>query len=120
MLKVNMRFNQPLQSRSFFLSTLAVLLLCFHTNAQVCPPNIDFEKGDFSNWITYAGNVSAATGQNQIFLSPSGGPLFDQHQMFSRANHTGVTDYFGGFLFLCPNGSGYSVKIGNHQGVSQA
>ncbi len=115
-----MRFNQPFQNRRLFVSTLAVLLLCFQLKAQVCPANIDFEKGDFSNWITYTGNVSAATGQNQIFLNPSGGPVFDQHEMFSRANHTGVTDFYGGFPVLCPNGSGYSVKLGNNSGGAQA
>ena len=115
-----MRFNQPLYNRVFFLSTLAVLLLCFQTNAQVCPPNIDFEKGDFSNWTAYTGNVSAATGQNQIYLNPSGGPVYNQHEIFSRANSSGVTDFFGGFPVLCPNGSGYSVKLGNTDGNAQA
>ena len=40
--------------------------------------------------------------------------------MFSRANHTGVTDFYGGFPVLCPNGSGHSVKLGNNQGGAQA
>lgn len=87
--------------------------------AQDCPPNIDFEKGDFSNWVCYVGNVVGAGGLNIISLSPVSGPVPDQHTMYSRAD-AGQVDYYGGFPVLCPNGSGYSVKLGNTTGGAQA
>lgn len=87
--------------------------------AQDCPPNIDFEKGDFSNWTCYVGNVTGAGGLNIISLAPVSGPVPDQHTMYTRAE-SGQMDYYGNFPVLCPNGSGYSVKLGNTSGGAQA
>jgi gliding motility-associated-like protein len=111
------------QQRNIYTYTVTVLvgfLLCF-TSAAQCPPNIDFEKGDFSNWTAYTGTVSAATGQNVISLSTTG-IVFGtgQHEMFSRVNNANDRDQFGGFPVVCPNGSGYSVKLGNTSGGAQA
>lgn len=89
------------------------------TKAQVCPPNIDFEKGNFSSWTTYTGYVSAGSGKNEIFLSP-GSPDYNRHTIYSRATSSNVTDFYGGFPVICPNGSGYSVKLGNNSGGTQA
>lgn len=100
-------------------STLAALLLCFQTYAQ-CPPNIDFEKGNFDNWTAYTGSVSAGTGQNVMSLYPTGAVYGGQHEIFSRATHAFQRDFFGDFPVVCPNGSGYSVKLGNTQGGAQA
>lgn len=100
-----------------------VMLFCSvsgRVTAQDCPPNIDFENGSFDHWTCWVGNVSAATGANVISLVPSGGPVGDQHTMYSRATDAGATDYYGSFPVLCPNGSGYSVKLGNTTGGAQA
>jgi gliding motility-associated-like protein len=94
------------------------ILIASNTLAQDCPSNIDFEQGSFANWQCHTGSVSAGTGQNVISLSPSGGPSGDQHTMFSRSS--GGVDYYGGFPVTCPNGSGYSVKLGNTSGGAQA
>jgi gliding motility-associated-like protein len=101
-------------------SILAAFFLCFQSIAQVCPPNIDFENGDFTHWTPYAGSVSAASGQNMMTLYPTGAGSAGQHELFSRLNHSQERDYFGGFPVVCPNGSGYSVKLGNTQGGAQA
>lgn len=93
--------------------------MTLESKAQVCPPNIDFEKGDFSSWTTYTGGVSAGSGKNEIFLSPSS-PEFNRHTIYSRANSSTITDYYGDFPVLCPNGSGYSVKLGNNSGGTEA
>lgn len=100
-------------------------LLTFHLssyiiNAQDCPPNIDFENGDFSGWTCYVGNVSAAGDINTIYLNASGGPVYNQHTMYSAVNDGGLMDEFGGFPVICPNGSRYSVKLGNTEGNAQA
>jgi gliding motility-associated-like protein len=86
--------------------------------SQVCPPNIDFESGTFDHWTCYTGNVSAAGGVNTIFLSPSGGPVANQHTMYTAPSTE--TDYFGGFSVNCPNGSGHSIRLGNNTGGGQA
>lgn len=106
---------------SFAHILLPVIFSCFLSNqsfSQLCPPNIDFETGTFNNWSCYTGNVSAAGGTNTIFLSNAGGPVPNQHTMYTSG--TGELDFFGGFPVTCPNGSGYSVKLGNNTGGGQA
>jgi len=99
---------------------LVFLNLCFHIGiAQICPPNIDFEKGNFDNWTCYTGKVQAIGGQNVITLSPSFGPVPTQHTMLSAAQGNAV-DPFGGFPVTCPNGSGYSIRLGNNTGGGEA
>jgi gliding motility-associated-like protein len=106
------------QYAQFLLSFTFFLLFSFQSFSQFCPPNIDFETGTFDNWTCYTGSVSAAGGVNTIFLSPSGGPVGNQHTMYS-APSTEV-DYFGGFPVNCPNGSGHSIRLGNNSGGGQA
>ncbi len=117
-------FNCFIITRNSFLRQAILFLLTFNVssfiNAQDCPPNIDFEKGDFSGWNCYVGSVSAATGANVISLFSSGGPVYDQHTMYNAATDGGMTDYYGGFPVICPNGSRYSVKLGNTGGNAQA
>ncbi len=100
-----------------------VLFCCFlqKTVAQECPPNIDFELGDFSNWTCYTGNVSVGPNlENIITLQKLSGPKFNRQTLFSAKTDRQTNDYFGGFPVLCPNGSNYSVKLGNNQGGAQA
>ncbi|NOT52600.1 MAG: T9SS type B sorting domain-containing protein [Chitinophagaceae bacterium] len=85
-----------------------------------CPPNIDFERGDFTGWTCYVGGVSAAGGVNTINLYSSGGPVPDQHTMYSRVIDGGTRDYYGDFPVMCPNGSNYSMKLGNTSGEARA
>jgi gliding motility-associated-like protein len=108
-----------LTTKLTFLITLLLLSASVPLRAQVCPPNIDFEKGNFSNWKAYTGNVSAATGSHVFSLFESGAAP-GQHEMFNRANHSFLRDEYGGFPVICPNGSGYSVKLGNTQGGAGA
>jgi gliding motility-associated-like protein len=102
----------PLLYTGIFLSTLEL-------SAQTCPPNIDFENGNFSGWTCYTGFVSAAGGQNTISLTASGGPAANQQTMFNSNPSSGI-DPYGGFPVNCPNGSGHSIKLGNNEGGGQA
>lgn len=97
------------------------LLNCYSVSlqAQGCPPNIDFESGTFANWTCYTGTVAAVGGQNVITLNPSGGPVANQHTMFT-AGQGNALDPFGRFPVNCPNGSGHSIKLGNNTGGGQA
>ena len=116
-----MKIRQHGTIRTHMVTQVTVLFLCLSSNAQICPPNIDFERGDFSNWTAYTGSVSAAGGTNTISLSPGTGAGYNgQHEMFSRSLNATNTDMFGGFPVICPNGSGFSVKLGNTSGGAQA
>jgi len=87
------------------------------SSGQNCPTNIDFETGTFTGWTCYTGSTAAVNGQNVISLSP-GGPASDRHVIYPA--NSGALDYYGGFPVNCPNGSGYSVRLGNDQAGTQA
>ncbi|NOT50280.1 MAG: T9SS type B sorting domain-containing protein [Chitinophagaceae bacterium] len=96
---------------------LALLLLCFNNStikAQVglCPSNLDFELGDFTGWEARWGS-----GTNALPL-PNIGIVAGRHTIISAA--TAGLDPYGGFPTICPNGSNYSVKLGNNQTGNQA
>ena len=110
--------NSPSHFRAQFLVPVISACLFSIQSFSQCPPNIDFETGTFDNWTCYTGNVSAAGGVNTIYLTQSGGPVPNQHTMYS--NTTNEVDYFGGFSVNCPNGSGHSIKLGNNTGGGQA
>ena len=100
------------------LLVFSLLLSLSSLHAQDCPPNIDFENGSFDGWTCYTGTVAAVNNANRISLTPSG-PTQDQHTLYGPSN-AADRDYFGRFPVLCPNGSGYSVKLGNTTGGAQA
>lgn len=98
------------------LSFLTVLFCPFvFINGQNCPENIDFESGTFNKWACYTGFTSAVGTDNVISLSPSGGPVPGKHTLFSRAANFGELDPLGGFPVICPNGSGYSIRLGDEE-----
>jgi gliding motility-associated-like protein len=100
---------------------MAVLFLgrfCNPVAAQDCPPNIDFENGNFDGWTCYIGNASESNGVNHIILSPAGGPVFNRQTMYSA--NTGELDPYGGFPVSCPNGSGHSIRLGNNEAGTEA
>ncbi|HLP37634.1 T9SS type B sorting domain-containing protein [Lacibacter sp.] len=86
-------------------------------NAQTCPPNIDFESGDFRNWTTGTGNYLDFDGDGvyNSIIRYHNVPVWNRHTMYSRFNDIQKLDTFGRFPVVCPNGSGYSVRIGNDE-----
>ena len=89
-------------------------------NAQTCPSNIDFESGTFENWTCYTGRTSAVGTSNLISLNRNGGPVISRHTMYSDANNSDELDPYGHFPVVCPNGSGYSIRLGNNLAGGQA
>jgi len=83
-----------------------------------CPPNIDFEQGYFTGWECWVGNVSVSAGKNFIDWDPAGPistpvpPTFNRHTMLRAVPGSG-RDYYGNFPRNCPNGSGFSIQLGN-------
>lgn len=81
------------------------------TSAQnFCPPNIDFERGDFTGWKCAIGSTSVNDSLNIISLTPSP-PTPGRHEIISDT--TQRKDYYGNFPIRCPYGGKYSVKLGN-------
>lgn len=78
--------------------------------AQTCPPNIGFENGDFTNWELSSGYVDP-TGTYQL-VSTGNTPVPGRQDIISKASNPG-NDPYGGFPMMCPNGSNYSIKLGN-------
>jgi gliding motility-associated-like protein len=101
------------------LAILYSCLCCQLLVAQTCPPNIDFETGTFNGWTCYLGKTEAANGENIITISPSA-PTPNRQTMYSYAANAGELDEYGGFPVVCPNGSGYSIRLGNNIAGTQA
>lgn len=112
------KVTRPLHS--FLLHVFTAFFFCCGwagIYAQECPPNIDFETGTFDGWTCHTGGVAAVNGQNVISIFPSS-PIQDRHTMFS--SNVSAKDQYGGFPVNCPNGSGYSIRLGNDQAGTQA
>ncbi len=90
-------------------------------HSQDCPPNIDFENGNFTNWKCFTGYVERGPNStNVISLTQSNVSIQNRHTLFSSSTSSNLKDYYGGFPVLCPNGSKYSVKLGNTEGGAEA
>ncbi len=96
--------------------TFIFLLVAFDGMAQsACPSNIGFEKGSFLGWQCYDGYIDT-TGFLHLFPGP---PMYNTHTIIGR-DSAQAKDYYGEFPVLCPNGSGYSVRLGNDAFGSRA
>ena len=96
-----------------------ICALPFSVYAQ-CPPNIDFERGDFSGWTCYTGSVASVDGANVISFNYSGGPTWTRQEIYSAIGSAGVRDPYGNFPVVCPNGSGHSIRLGNNTAGREA
>jgi gliding motility-associated-like protein len=94
---------------------LVILFFTLKAAAQTCPPNIGFESGTFENWDCSSGTVDQGGG---LHLTSSG-PAFGRHTIYQKANNPGV-DRYGSFPQLCPNGSNYSIQLGDDETPSIA
>lgn len=94
------------------------LLLCMGTTSVIgqCPPNIGFEKGNFDNWETLAGKIDQTGNISLSTVIPDP----NNHSLFDANINSKDTDPYGGFPVVCPNGSGYSVRLGMDQGGADA
>jgi len=84
-----------------------LLFISFKTFAQT--PNIGFEEGSFSRWQCYAGKIDSL-GRLDLAISS---PLFNRHTLYGRLYNGSQRDPYGNFPVMCPNGSNYSIKLGN-------
>ncbi|SHM96367.1 gliding motility-associated C-terminal domain-containing protein [Mucilaginibacter sp. OK098] len=89
------------------------LLIGFKAFSQT--PNIGFENGSFSNWNCYIGFVDPS-GNVSLFASV---PINNRHTLISKGSAK-ILDPYGEFPVLCPNGSNYSIRLGNDDTSRQA
>lgn len=94
-----------------FLLVLCTCMLQLLAAAQDCPPNLDFEGGNFNNWQCFIGTTTSDGVKNNIQLNPSD-PAPGRHEIISAATAL-KKDKYGNFPTLCPYGGKYSVKLGN-------
>ena len=90
-----------------------VLLMFASTNvfAQL-PNNIGFEEGNFDGWETSIGKRNNARGSIDVMDQPSAA-MYGRHTILDAINNKNDVDPYGGFPVVCPNGSKYSLKLGN-------
>lgn len=84
------------------------LTLCAQNT--VCPPNLDFEQGNLSNWEFYTGTCCPTS------TNTNSGAVVNRHTLMSGPG----TDPYGSFPVVAPGGGKYSLKLGNNQSGGQA
>lgn len=72
-----------------------------------CPENIGFEDGTLKNWQCYIGSIDRS---GIISVSPSA-PVYGRQTVLKYQSNQ--LDPYGRFPVTCPNGSLYSLKLGN-------
>ena len=86
------------------------------TTATTCPPNIDFEFGNFSNWYCFKGLVTTVGGLNSITWfnnnPPVNTPTNGRHTMITATTPSAM-DPYGNFPINPPDGSGHAIRLGN-------
>lgn len=109
----------PTKITNRFLGIIVFIMSFGVAKGQVglCPSNLDFELGNFTGWDCRWGTVGVVGGINTVSL-PNIGQVPGRHTLISAA--TGGTDPYGGFPLSCPNGSSYSLMLGNAGGGHQA
>lgn len=90
----------------FIHACILLSLSCF----SQCPVNMGFEAGSFLNWECSAGNISN-TG---IITLNACSPITGRHTLLKNTFPQAL-DAYGGFPVNCPNGSGYSIQLGNKE-----
>lgn len=80
-----------------------------HVDAQVisCPDNIDFERGDLTNWTCQVGYNFGSVFTNIWY--PPVPPVPYRHKIVTGAG----TDPYGGFPIVSPDGGLFTLKLGN-------
>lgn len=113
-------------AKNVFKALAICLFFCFQCTVAVaqCPPNIDYELGDFAGWKLWTGTHYLLTATHDTIALPTQVPLplAGSHEMLSATPGNGI-DSYGLFPQNCPNGSGHSIKLGSTttlSGISKA
>ncbi|MDE3142992.1 MAG: hypothetical protein KGL19_02475, partial [Bacteroidota bacterium] len=103
--------------RGYFIKILCAPIFLFFISASdaQCPDNIGFEKGTFQNWVISDGIISSIDGTITSNVVASSTRVNILKNTFPQ-----VLDPFGQFPINSPNGSNYSVKLGDSVGIGHA
>lgn len=85
-----------------------ILLFSITCSKAQCPENIGFENGNFQNWVTLEGSVVPTTGA--IINNVVGASV---RVNLKKNSYPQEVDAIGLFPVNSPNGSDYSVKLGD-------
>lgn len=99
----------------FKLILLVQLLLTLSGAMAQCPANIGFEDGSFTNWQISVGRISQIDGSIASKVVDS----FYRVNMIKN-KYPQDLDPYGYFPVNCPNGSNYSIKLGDTIGYGLA
>ncbi len=107
--------NRSRVQRSLLMVVLLIALKSFSQSNVVCPENIGFELGTFKNWESFSGRINA-TGVINLAATQ---PIATRHTILQNT-YPQLKDMYGDFPVNCPNGSGYSIMLGNNATGSEA
>src|ERR1700761_5911115 len=93
---------------SLFKKLLIVCLLIGFKALGQNTPNIGFENGNFDNWECFTGSIDV----NGNIIVAAGQPTPGRISLIGPES-TELRDPYGLFPVNCPNGSKYSVKLGD-------
>jgi gliding motility-associated-like protein len=92
------------------IALILAVIYCRAVGQSTCPENIGFESGNFNHWECFAGTIDGLGTISGTIVSPT--PT--RHTILKNTIPQQL-DPFGNFPVNCPNGSGYSIKLGNQQ-----
>lgn len=99
---------------TFFIVLLPTLAMS-QFSQDACPPNIGFEQGSFNNWECFTGKIDISGNINVQNTGSEAG----RHSILKNSPPF-LKDPYGNFSVNCPNGSGYSIQLGNSGTGAQA
>ncbi len=82
-----------------------------------CPPNLDWELGNYTNWTYYVGS-SQSSGSTYVLNMQQTPPVNNRHVLYNAP--VGSNDFWGGFPRKAPNSGQYAFKLGNDNVSYQA
>jgi len=108
--------SNPMKILRVLCLILLLSAMSVKTDAQItCPPNIDFELGNLSNW-NFGTGLFTTLASLSTGVTPSP-PIACRHTLTSAAGLIGcaggATDPIGGFPVLAPGSGSYSFRLGN-------
>ena len=98
--------------RNFLLCAVICFIFSVQARSQAvyCPPNLDFEDGNYNYWQFFTGSCCP------LNATSSSGPVSNRHTLTTGA----AVDPYGGFPIVAPGGGNYSLKLGNSNTGAEA
>ncbi|MFZ4796197.1 MAG: T9SS type B sorting domain-containing protein [Bacteroidia bacterium] len=102
--------KSTLNNKILLFFMLFCLNISLFSQTVFCPPNLNFENGNLTNWRFYTGYCCPIVA-NSLTL-----PVTNRHVLMSGTGR----DLYGNFPVVAPDGGNYSLKLGNDNTGAQA